>query len=98
MREIHKTQQERGLPRYDAVTEPWRHRGMYFTCEDCGGLLRPDYRQGFRYPEEREPPPLRKIAWEQLLLFGRTLCRDCCRREIETRGITDQTVIQMIIP
>jgi len=56
------------------------------------------YRQGFRWPEEQTPPPLRKIAWNQVVAFGRSLCRDCCRRELAARNITDPDTIRKLTP
>ena len=95
---VYDTQEERGIPRYEANREPWDMNGLYWTCEDCGGRLRPGYRQGFRYLEEKTPVPLRKTAWEQLLLFGRILCRSCCMEEIDQRRIKDPDIIRLILP
>ena len=92
------TQAERGLPRYDANRDPWQGKSLYFSCGDCGRPLRPSYRQGFRWPEEQTPPPLRKIAWNQVVAFGRSLCRDCCRRELAARNITDPDTIRKLTP
>lgn len=96
--DIYKTQQERGLPRYDAITEPWHHQSLRFVCDDCGRQLRPGYVQGFRWPEEPVPTPLRGIAWNQIVSIGRTLCRDCCREYVKTSGITDPEEIKRIMP
>lgn len=95
---VYDTQAERGLPRYDANRDPWPGTSLYFSCGDCGGPLRPGLRQGFRRPEEPMPPPLRKIAWDQVVVFGRSLCRDCCRRALAARNITDPDVIRKLTP
>ncbi len=95
---VYDTQGERGLPRYDANRDPWPGTSLYFSCGDCGRPLRPNYRQGFRWEAPQNDRPLRKIAWDQVAAFGRSLCRDCCRRELAARNITAPDMIRKLTP